>query len=243
MPLLSKTLIIMPAFNEQATVADVITEVRQVLPDATCLVVNDGSRDATSATAKSAGAIVLDLPFNLGVGGAMRLGFRYAVENGYEYAVQLDSDGQHNPRDVPALLAALTGSDIVIGARFAGTGNYSVRGPRKWAMRVLAFAISRIAHTKLTDVTSGFKAMGPRALEQFSVSYPAEYLGDTIEALVLAAKSGCIVTQVPVAMRERMGGEPSHNPVKAAVYLGRATMALIVALWRAPVVRRQALPS
>ncbi|MDH6235948.1 glycosyltransferase family 2 protein [Cryobacterium sp. CG_9.6] len=235
MPSLEHTLIVMPAFNEEVVVGAVVTEVLTTLPGVSCLVVSDGSTDKTAEFASAAGATVLNLPFNLGVGGAMRLGFRYALANGFENVVQLDADGQHDPRNVPDLLARLDAVDIVIGARFAGSGDYEVSGPRKWAMKFLSTVISRIAHTPLTDVTSGFKAAGPRAVRLFAVNYPAEYLGDTIESLVLASRAGYSVAQVPVEMRPRAGGVPSHNPWKSAVYLGRAGMALVIALWRTPI--------
>jgi glycosyltransferase involved in cell wall biosynthesis len=232
---LEDTLIVMPAFNEEEAVGDVVREVLTTLPGVHCLVISDGSTDRTQAVAEAAGATVLVLPFNLGVGGAMRLGFKYAVEHGFANVVQLDSDGQHDPRSVPELIARLDSADIVIGARFAGEGDYSVGGPRKWAMKVLAVALSRIAKTPLTDVTSGFKAAGPRAVRLFAVHYPAEYLGDTIESLVLASRGGCTVTQVPVSMRPRAGGVPSQNPFTSAIYLGRAAMALVIALLRSPI--------
>lgn len=232
---LQKTLIVMPAFNEEEAVGAVVAEVLSALPGVACLVVSDGSTDRTAETAALAGATVLTLPFNLGVGGAMRLGFIYALSNGFDNVVQLDADGQHDPRNVPELLAQLDNADIVIGARFAGIGDYEVSGPRKWAMKVLSLVISRIAKTALTDVTSGFKAAGPRAVQLFSIHYPAEYLGDTIESLVLASRAGYSVTQVPVGMRPRAGGVPSHNPMKSAIYLGRAGMALVIALWRTPI--------
>ncbi|TFD53387.1 glycosyltransferase family 2 protein [Cryobacterium sp. Hh11] len=235
MPALHEILIVMPAFNEEEAVGDVVKEVLTVLPGVNCLVVSDGSTDATATVAQSAGATVLTLPFNLGVGGAMRLGFKYAVDKGFQYVVQLDSDGQHDPNCVPDLISQLEVADIVIGARFAGAGDYSVRGPRKWAMKLLSTMISQIAKTPLTDVTSGFKAAGPRAVRLFSIHYPAEYLGDTIESLVLASRAGYLVVQVPVAMRPRAGGVPSHNPVKSAIYLARAAMALVIALWRTPI--------
>lgn len=228
----ARTLVVMPAFNEAATVADVIAEVRDALPGMTCLVVDDGSRDDTARRARDAGAVVAVLPFNLGVGGAMRLGFKYALENGFANVVQIDADGQHDPREVPALLSALDHADIAIGARFAGAGDYEVRGPRRWAMRFLSRTLSRAASTKLSDTTSGFKASGPRAVALFAEHYPAEYLGDTIEALVLAVRNGCRVAQVPVAMRPRSGGVPSHNPIRSAIYLLRAMIALLVAFVR-----------
>jgi glycosyltransferase involved in cell wall biosynthesis len=162
----------------------------------------------------------------------MRLGFKYALEHGFDNVVQIDSDGQHDPSSVLALLERLEFADLVIGARFAGTGEYEARGPRRWAMRLLASILSNTAHTRLTDTTSGFKASGPRAVRLFASHYPAEYLGDTIEALVIAARAGCIIEQVPVSMRVRAGGTPSHNPLRAAAYLGRAFVALCFALIR-----------
>jgi hypothetical protein len=162
----------------------------------------------------------------------MRTGFRYALTHGFGYVVQVDADGQHDPASVPELLAALADADVVLGARFAGTGDYQVRGPRQWAMKVLSAVISGLADTRLTDTTSGFRASGPRAIRLFAEHYPAEYLGDTIESLVIAIRAGCTVRQVPVAMRPRAGGRPSHNPFKAAAYLARAGMALVFALLR-----------
>lgn len=229
---LAQTLIVLPALNEEASIAEVIREVRAALPQTACLVVDDGSTDRTAAVARSAGAIVASLPYNLGVGGAMRLGFRYALDHGFENVVQVDADGQHDPASIIALVEALDGADLVLGARFAGTGDYEARGPRRWAMRVLATVISGIARTKLTDTTSGFKASGPKAVRLFAEHYPAEYLGDTIEALVIAARAGCVVRQVPVSMRPRSGGVPSSNPFKSAGYLGRACLALVFALVR-----------
>jgi glycosyltransferase involved in cell wall biosynthesis len=229
---LEQTLIVLPAFNEVDSVSGVVGEVFAKLPGASVLVVDDGSNDATTETARRAGALVATLPFNLGVGGAMRVGFRYALENGLKYVVQIDADGQHDPGDAIALLNELEHADLVLGARFAGEGDYQVRGPRRWAMRVLASVLSRSSRTILTDTTSGFRASGPRAVALFAQHYPAEYLGDTVESLVIAARSGLVIRQVPVAMRSRTAGIPSHNPFKAAAYLGRAGIALVFALMR-----------
>lgn len=225
----------LPAFNEEESVRKVVLEVFAKLPGVTCLVVNDGSRDKTIAEAVCAGALVARLPFNLGVGGAMRVGFRYALDHGFDNVVQVDSDGQHDPAGVVALVAALDSADLVLGARFAGEGEYSVSGPRRWAMMLLSSFLSRTARTRLTDTTSGFRASGPRAVRLFAEHYPAEYLGDTIESLVIAARAKCVIVQVPVAMRPRAGGVPSHHPIKAAAYLGRACLALVFALMRPPV--------
>jgi glycosyltransferase involved in cell wall biosynthesis len=226
------TLVIMPAWNEAEVIATTVREVLEFGPPCDVLVVDDGSRDNTAALAGEAGAQVLRLPFNMGVGGAMRTGFKYAKSHGYTQVIQVDADGQHDPRDIKAVLDGLREADIAIGARFADKGTYTVRGPRKWAMGVLAWSLSRIARTRLTDVTSGFRAANEKAIRQYVDHYPAEYLGDTIDSLVVAVRSGCTVRQVPVSMRERQGGQPSHDPVKAALYLGRSGLALLFALTR-----------
>lgn len=225
-------LIVIPAWNEEEALPLVLAEVAECVPDADVLVVNDGSTDRTSAVARAAGVRVVDLPINLGVGGAMRAGYKAGLRGGYDAVVQLDADGQHDPRDVPRLLEQLDGADIAIAARFAGVGQYEVRGPRRLAMRTLSVVLSRVTGTRLTDTTSGFKAVGRRAIALFAVDYPAEYLGDTIEALVIAARGGMTVRQIGVTMRPRAAGRPSHNPVKAAIFLVRAGLALVVALSR-----------
>ena len=229
-----RVLVIMPAWNEGAVVGSTVREVLRTNARYDVLVVNDGSTDSTADEAAAAGATVLNLPFNLGVGGAMRAGFKYAQRLGYVQVIQVDSDGQHDPRNIDEVLAGLQHADISIGARFADRGEYKVTGPRKWAMQLLAKVISGLAKTRLTDVTSGFRAANERAVAQYLDHYPAEYLGDTIDSLVVAIRSGCTVTQVPVEMRARQGGKPSHNPVKAAIYLGRSVFALLFALTRKP---------
>lgn len=234
-----KLLVIMPAWNEGQTVGNTVREVLSQGKGYDVLVVDDGSTDNTALLARDAGAVVLKLPFNLGVGGAMRAGFKYAKANGYQRVVQVDSDGQHDPRDIERVVKGLDSADISIGARFAEEGNYKASGPRKWAMRFLAAVISRLAKTKLTDVTSGFRAGNVKAINQYIDHYPAEYLGDTIDSLVVAVRSGCSVTQIPVTMRIRQGGVPSHNPVKSALYLLRSFFALLLALTR----RKSQIPS
>lgn len=234
-----KTLIVIPAFNEEGSVASVIAEVYTHAPQVSILVVNDGSRDSTVDVARGAGAIVADLPYNLGVGGAMRVGFAYAVENGFDNVVQVDADGQHDAKDLNRLIDALADADLIIGARFAGVGEYKASGPRWWAMVFLSKVLSRIAHTELRDTTSGFRASGPKAVALFAEHYPAEYLGDTVESLVIAAKAGLVIRQIPVSMRERMAGEASHRPLKAALFLGRVGLAMFFALLRPSVVPKK----
>jgi glycosyltransferase involved in cell wall biosynthesis len=221
-----RCLVVIPALNEEASVGLVVKSVREIDPDAHVVVVDDGSTDATSDVAKAAGADVIVLPFNIGVGGALRAGFRYARRFGYQYVVQVDGDGQHNPDHIPELLAGLADADVVIGARFAGVGDYEVRGPRRLAMKLLARSLSRRTGERLTDTTSGFRAFNRRAVELFAVDYPAEYLGDTVEALVIAARAGLKVKQIPVEMRPRTAGTPSARWFKSTVYLGRVFLAL-----------------
>ena len=228
-----RVLVIVPAWNEQESVGATVREIRSTNPDVDVLVVDDGSSDETAVRAERAGAMVCRLPYNLGVGGAMRTGYRYAVRHGYDVTVQIDADGQHDPRYLPELVAALDTSDIVIGARFARADDpYLVRGPRRWAMVLLARTLSRLARTRLTDVTSGFRVANRKATTVFALHYPAEYLGDTVESLVIAVRTGCRITQVPVDMRVRAAGRASASPVKAALYLARAVVALGLALVR-----------
>jgi glycosyltransferase involved in cell wall biosynthesis len=225
-------LVIVPAWNEEQNVGTTVREIIATGKGYHVAVVDDGSVDSTAEVAKEAGAVVLTLPFNLGVGGAMRTGFTYAKRMGYSRAIQVDADGQHNPADIDRVIAGLDKADISIGARFSDVGDYQVRGPRKWAMKLLATIVSRVAKTRLTDVTSGFRAAGPRAIDQYVRYYPAEYLGDTLDSLVAACHSGLSVTQVPVAMRPRAFGRPSQGAVGSTVYLLRSVFALTLAIMR-----------
>ena len=228
-----RVLVIVPAWNEQAGIRATLEEIRECAPWADLLVVDDGSSDRTAALAAAAGASVCCLPFNLGVGGAMRTGYRYALRHGYDVAVQVDADGQHDPRFLADLIEQLEHADVVIGARFATPDDpYRVRGPRRWAMVLLARVLSRLAHTRLTDVTSGFRASNRKATAVFAAHYPAEYLGDTVESLVIATRSGCTVRQLPVTMRVRATGQASQSPLRATIYLVRAVVALALALVR-----------
>lgn len=225
-------LIIVPAFNEEECIAGVVAEIRATVPSADVLVIDDGSIDATRTVALAAGAMVVSLPFNLGVGGALRTGLRFALRKGYPAVVQVDGDGQHDPREVERLAKGLSEADLIVGARFAGKGEYAMRGPRRWAAVLLARILSRIAGTHLTDVTSGFRAFGPRAIAFFAETLPTEYLGDTIDAIVVGSRAGLQVRQEPVAMRPRLGGTPSQSPLKAMIYLNRAMLTLVLATLR-----------
>jgi hypothetical protein len=169
----------------------------------------------------------------------MRVGFAYAVSSGFDNVVQVDADGQHDARDLNRLIDALDDADLIIGARFAGVGEYRASGPRWWAMVLLSKVLSKIARTELRDTTSGFRASGPKAVALFAEHYPAEYLGDTVESLVIAAKAGLKIRQVPVSMRERTAGVASHRPFKASLFLGRVGLAMFFALLRPSVVPRK----
>lgn len=222
-----RDLVAIPAWNEERSIAHVIAKVRQHRPNADVLVVNDGSTDATAEVARGAGAQVISLPFNVGVGGAMRTAFLFARRHGYSRVVQVDADGQHDPADVDRLLEGLESADVVVGTRFHDESMYFVGGPRRWAMVLLSKALSRMNRGVISDPTSGFRSAGPRAIEVFAVEYPAEYLGDTVGSLAIAIRRGLVVHEAPVTMYFRQHGRPSKNALWSALYLGRATLAII----------------
>lgn len=223
----NKTLIAIPAWNEAGSIAAVVASVQEHRPDSDILVVNDGSTDATAEEALKAGARVVSLPFNVGVGGAMRTAFLYAKREGYQALVQVDADGQHDPADLDSLIAGLIDCDIVVGTRFHPNSMYFVGGPRRWAMVLLSKSLSWMNKGKISDPTSGFRSAGPRAIELFAIEYPADYLGDTVGSLAIAIRKGLIIHEAPVTMYFRQIGRPSKNAVWSALYLGRASLAII----------------
>jgi len=223
-------LIAIPAWNEQGSLGAVVADVHEHHPEAGVLVVNDGSTDATAQVAADAGAHVVSLPFNVGVGGAMRTAFLFAKRNGYKALVQVDADGQHDPADLSRLIDGLDSADIVVGTRFHENSMYFVGGPRRWAMVLLSKALSAMNKRPITDPTSGFRSAGPHAIELFSVNYPAEYLGDTVGSLSIAIRQGLVIEEAPVTMYYRAIGRPSKNALWSALYLGRASLALIATL-------------
>lgn len=231
-----QTLAIVPALDEVATVATVVAEIRRDL-DVDVLVIDDGSRDGTAVAARSAGAMVVSHPFNLGVGAAMRTGFRVARSRGYDRAIQIDADGQHPADGARRLLEAVAGSGVsptrpavAVGSRFAAGGSYRASGLRRLAMRVLARIVSRRTGTALTDVTSGFRAFDRRAIELFALEYPSAYLSDTVEALLLAHGAGLPIVELPTPMQARQGGEASNNRLRSTYHLLR--IVLVIAMFR-----------
>jgi glycosyltransferase involved in cell wall biosynthesis len=222
-----KSLIAIPAWNEQDSIGEVIAKVWEHQPEVHILVVDDGSTDRTAAQASALGAVVVSLPFNVGVGGAMRTAFLYAQRQGYSALVQVDADGQHDPADLDRLLSGLESADIVVGTRFHPDSMYFVGGPRKWAMVLLSKSLSRMNRSPITDPTSGFRSAGPRAIELFATDYPAEYLGDTVGSLSIGIQNGLVISETPVTMYYRAIGRPSKNALWSALYLGRASLALV----------------
>lgn len=233
----TRELVAIPAWNEQGSIADVVAKVKQHRPQADILVVNDGSTDDTAILAAQAGARVVSLPFNVGVGGAMRTAFLYAKREGYTALVQVDADGQHDPADLDRVLDGLAGADVVVGTRFHPDSMYFVGGPRRWAMVMLSKTLSRMNHGTISDPTSGFRSAGPRAIDLFAVDYPADYLGDTVGSLAIAIRRGLTIHEVPVTMYFRQTGRPSKNAIWSALYLGRATLAIVATSLKKPTPR------
>ena len=229
-PPTSRVLVIIPAYNEEASLPRVLEELTTTVPAADVVVVSDGSLDRTARVARHSGVAVVELPFNLGIGGALRTGFKYAVRHGYTRAVQFDADGQHDPAEISALERGLdAGADLVVGSRFAAGGEvtYQVGRSRRAAMRVLARFVRTLIHRDLTDTSSGFRGFSSRALEYFAQTYPVEYL-DSVEALVMADVAGLAIDEVPVRMRERMSGEPSARNFRLVYYYLRLLVVMIL---------------
>jgi glycosyltransferase involved in cell wall biosynthesis len=218
-------------------VARVIAEIAEAAPGFDIVVVDDGSLDRTAELAEGAGARVLKLPFNLGIGGAVQTGYRYAYANGYSIAVQVDGDGQHDPSQLDTLLRPLANreADVVIGSRFAGAGEYRAKLSRRFGIRIFAWVVSLVTRQRITDSSSSFRALNRRALALFSADYPHGFL-ETVEATVLAARSGLRLTEVPVTMRERTEGRSTLTFARSLWYAAKVLVAVFVSLFRRPVV-------
>jgi glycosyltransferase involved in cell wall biosynthesis len=227
-----KSLVIIPAYNEEASLPGVIRDIRENFPGSDILVVNDGSGDTTGLIARSMGAKVIELPFNLGIGGAMQTGYRYAARNLYDIAIQFDGDGQHVAKEINKLLQPLDAgtADIVIGSRFLVPRNYRTSAFRGFGIWIFSFILSRILGIAVTDSTSGFRAANRRVIDFFSRIYPDDY--PEVEALVLLNKVDLKMVEVAVTMRERTGGRSSITATRSVYYMAKVLLAIFIDLMK-----------
>ncbi len=221
-----KTIAVIPAYNEEATVGSVVSQLDKLGLGA--VVIDDGSSDRTAERAAASGATVLRHPTNIGVGGALRTGFAYAARSGHERVICVDADLQHEPNSIVDLLNAAdtSGAELVIGSRFA-EGGYEVSWSRRLLMRALGHWISRRVGSELDDVTSGFRVISEPLLSRFAAEYPAEFLGDTVEAILEAHAWGARIAQAGVTMAARPAGEATSR-FHAAGHLLRLLLVLVV---------------
>lgn len=224
-----RTLIIMPAHNEALNISPVIDAIRQHASGIDLLVVNDDSKDGTAEVARRAGAAVITLPCNLGYGGAVQTGFRYAVEHGYEIGLIMDADGQHDAADIPVLLGIIRNgeADLALGSRFLGRLEYSPSWFRHLAWALLRRLASRMTGLRVTDPTSGFQAMTGELMRFFARdNYPTDFPdADTIIAVSFA---GFRVKEAPVTMRDRVSGQAMHTTIKGVYYMFKMLLSIFI---------------
>jgi glycosyltransferase involved in cell wall biosynthesis len=232
-----RTLVFIPAWNEEASIAAVIGDVREAIPGADVLVVDDGSGDGTAARARAAGALVASLPFNQGLGAALQTGYLYALRNGYDACAHLDADGQHPAEEVARLLAEVTAdrADLVIGSRYhagavAESGDYRASFSRRIGIGVFRFFLTLATRQRFTDTTSGMRAANRRVMALFSQRYSPDFA--EIESLQLAVREGLRVEELPVRMLERTGGSSFLTPVRSAFFIFKGLVVLIVGQFR-----------
>jgi glycosyltransferase involved in cell wall biosynthesis len=229
-----KRLAIVPAYNEAGSIAAVIDEIRAVDPALDVVVIDDGSHDGTAAIARRAGADVLCLPFNLGIGGAVQTGYKYALEHGYQIAIQVDGDGQHDPTQIGLLLGPILDdrADMVVGSRWRDVREYRAPLGRRLGIEVFARLVSLIVRQRVTDTTSGFRAVNRKGIRLFAADYPHDY--PEVETTVLVFRHRLRLEEVGVAMRERAAGESSITLVRSIYYVVKVSLALFVGLFRKP---------
>lgn len=223
-----KRIIIIPAYNEEDNIGAVLDEIHTFLTDFDVIVINDGSTDRTGLVAEERGVTVLNLPYNLGIGAAVQTGYRYALENGYDIAIQFDGDGQHRADQIPVLVKPLIQgkADLVVGSRFLSEEGYRTTLPRMVGIGILSSVISLLTGLKVTDPTSGFRAANRAVIEFFSRLYPDDY--PEPESIVLLRKGGVRILEVPVSMRERLGGVSSITPLRAIYYMIKVLLAIMI---------------
>ncbi len=236
---MSRRVAIVPAYNEEQSIGRVVDELRAFDEGLEVLVVDDGSTDGTAEVARARGARVVSLPFNLGIGGAVQTGFRYAWEHDFDVAVRVDGDGQHAPAELDAVLApVLAGeADVVVGSRFIGGDGYRSSRSRRVGIRLLALSVSALTRQRVTDPTSGFQAANRKGLRLVAADDPHDY--PEAEAAVMVAKHALRLREVPVAMRARETGRSSITAVRSVYYMVKVVLAIFVALFRRKVVPLQ----
>ena len=226
-------LAVVPAYNESETISRVVQMLHDKSPDFDVLVVDDGSTDDTGRIAGAAGARILRLPFNLGIGGAVQSGFAYALENGYQRMVQVDADGQHMPEEIDELSRTMDESpdiDMVCGSRFLTDKGYPAPISRRTGIHIFAFLLSRIVGQHVSDPTSGFRLYNRRGIALFARDYPHDY--PEVEAVLMVHHHQLIMREVPVRMLERGGGRSSIGSGKSAYYMVKVLLAIFVGLVR-----------
>jgi len=227
-----KRIAIVPAYNEEGAIRQVIDELHAFDPEFDIVVVDDASHDSTAERAREGGAHVVVLPFNLGIGGAVQTGFRYAAEGGYELAARVDGDGQHNPSELAALVAVVVRdeADICVGSRFAGAEGYRSSAARRIGIRILARTVSLLTGQRVTDTTSGFQVLNRKAIELFAADYPHDY--PEVEAALMLHKHRLRLAEVPVTMRERVAGRSSIRGLRTVYYMAKVMLAILVGALR-----------
>lgn len=229
-----RKLAIVPAYNEGDMISRVVRDIRREAPDFDVVVVNDGSRDNTAALAAAEGATVINHPFNLGIGGAMQSGYKWALRHGYDVAVQVDGDGQHKPRYLPEMVSKLQTddtADMVYGSRFREDPGYKVPFARKLGNRIFAIVLRPLIRQKITDPTSGFRMTNRHGIELFARDYPHDY--PEVEALLMLHANRLQIHEIPVQMNAREGGQSSINYRQSAYYMIKVMLALFVGMLRA----------
>jgi glycosyltransferase involved in cell wall biosynthesis len=232
---MNRNLAIVPAYNEAEAIASTIASIRHRAPDFDVLVIDDGSTDATAAHARCAGATVLSMPFNLGIGGAMQSGYIYALEHNYDVAVQVDGDGQHDPQHIHDLLAQLHVAELnmVTGSRFLDPNidGYRSSASRRVGIRIFALVVSLIIGRRVTDPTSGFRMTDRRGIELFARDYPHDY--PEVEAILLMHAHRLRSCEIPVEMRPRLTGSSAISSTQSVYYMAKVLLAVFVGLFRA----------
>lgn len=224
----SKILIIIPAYNEEHSISQVIQDVKTHCPSAHILVINDGSKDRTREVAEASGASVITLPTNLGIGGAMQTGYRYAHRYGYDVAIQVDGDGQHKAEQLHLILdPVLSGqADLAIGSRFIEQTGFLSSASRRAGIKILSTIVSAMTHKRVLDVTSGFRAANKRAIAVFQSDYATDY--PEVDSIVLIHRSGLRTSEVAVVMEARTGGKSSINAMRSVYYMIKVILALFI---------------